>query len=455
MALITDPDDLNQGTEITFDTSAKTIALAVAGNLSNDGVTLQAVYSFCKEEWLTDANLQKFRFPFEALTRESFELQNGWNWANDTTRHLIRTGGWKVVNTSGQTTEIWSGVVGLGTIEGNDDQLYFDGGAGATDFQLTGQVNQAIQVYRDDNGDGTPDFDRRTSLTIYSREQGQTFGISSIADIGVTTLEEIVYRFPISSAADGNISASDSAITTTTPYTGMSINYYATAQSTAIGGSNYDFGVIIDANGGTKEQVYEFVQYQLRQSADIDAQSGAAVTGKTASPLLSFVGDRLDTITTTNPKGGGTGVYINNLSSVDANSVRFVDNTGAYRTNPFVAAVTLQFGANLVADSSAIYRVYFTDAGGSTFGSAAAILVDNNAGSDVAGAVGGNSTITFDFDYDGNVQGGRSAGTDAAITVVASGLGTAKYVSATGTITRATTNVVALNAAFERIYANA
>ena len=46
MALIFDPDDLNQGTEVTFNTGAKTIALNLAGNLSTDGVTMKALYSF-------------------------------------------------------------------------------------------------------------------------------------------------------------------------------------------------------------------------------------------------------------------------------------------------------------------------------------------------------------------------------------------------------------------------
>ena len=36
MAIITNQNDLNQGTEITIDASAKTTALTVAGNLSND-----------------------------------------------------------------------------------------------------------------------------------------------------------------------------------------------------------------------------------------------------------------------------------------------------------------------------------------------------------------------------------------------------------------------------------
>lgn len=53
MAKITDPDLLNQGTEVVFDATNKTIQLLVAGNISTDGVTGQALFSFCKEEWKT------------------------------------------------------------------------------------------------------------------------------------------------------------------------------------------------------------------------------------------------------------------------------------------------------------------------------------------------------------------------------------------------------------------
>jgi len=37
MAIIFDPDNLNDGTEIVIDTTAKTVKLVVAGNLSEDG----------------------------------------------------------------------------------------------------------------------------------------------------------------------------------------------------------------------------------------------------------------------------------------------------------------------------------------------------------------------------------------------------------------------------------
>ena len=69
MAKIVDPDFLRQTTEVVIDTAGKTIQLLVAGNLddnnpgSTSGATLQALYSFLKEEWKTDAALNKFKFP--------------------------------------------------------------------------------------------------------------------------------------------------------------------------------------------------------------------------------------------------------------------------------------------------------------------------------------------------------------------------------------------------------
>jgi len=98
--------------------------------------------------------------------------------------------------------------------------------------------------------------------------------------------------------------------------------------------------------------------------------------------------------------------------------------------------------------------MYFTTNPAGNFGSANAVLVDDNGGSDITGLVSANSSIAFDFDYDGNVQGGRTAGTDADITLVAIGTDGAQYVIATGTITRATGLSFTLTSALERNYSN-
>jgi hypothetical protein len=104
--------------------------------------------------------------------------------------------------------------------------------------------------------------------------------------------------------------------------------------------------------------------------------------------------------------------------------------------------------------------VFFTndDAGdnsGRDFGTGNAILVKNASNADMSGNVGGAATVALSYDYDANVQrGSASIGDDAPVTVVAIGLTTGQYVSATGTITRATTNSIALVAPLERNYVN-
>ena len=101
MAKITDPDLLTQGTEIEFITGSLTIKLNTAGNLTqSDGVSLQTVYSFIKEEWKNDDNLIRFAFPMTSITAEQFELINGWNWSGSAdvdvsaSHYYLRDGGW-------------------------------------------------------------------------------------------------------------------------------------------------------------------------------------------------------------------------------------------------------------------------------------------------------------------------------------------------------------------------
>ena len=437
MALITDPDDLNQNTEITIDTSAKTIALTVAGNLSNDGVSGEALYSFLKEEWKNDASLISYDFPMVSITPEQFEFIEDWVPANDTTRNLIRFAGWREINASGVLEREYMGIVSLGNIDSSDTAYYaFSSDTSKTDFDFTGVINQAIQTFGDSSNGN---FDKRSdTLTVYIRSQGKTYGSATSTSIGLTALNYIANRFPLAEAADSKITASDSTIANDAPYTGMSITYGATTRT--IGGVTYNFNVIVDGNGGTTQQIYEFVQYNLRQATDIDDGAGTQV-GQLADSLMSFAGDTLKTT---------TGVAIDDFQASDRNNLIFTDTGGTERTFPFLATGTISFNTNLVNDSDSIYRMFFT----SGFNTGSAILVDDNSGTDISGSVSGASSVAFDFDYDGNTQGGRTAGTDADDTVVAIGLDGAQYVSATATIARATGQNISLVAPLERNYDN-
>jgi hypothetical protein len=440
MAKITDPDDLNQGTEVVIDasTTPPTISLVATGNLSDDGVTHQCLYSFLKEEWKNDPNLIKYDFPLISITTDKFEWVENWEPLNDTTRYLIRDAGWREIDSSSVIKREYMGIISLGSIGATTRPYFvFSSDSAKTDFNFDGPINQGIQTFGNaSNGN----FDKRSdSLTIFARSQGNTFSSATSASIGITgDLNYKANPFPLSEAVDSKIVASDSTIGSSTPYTGMSITFGAVTRT--IGGVSYNYNIVIDGNNGTTQQIYEFVQYSLRLASDIDAGAGTSV-GFLTQDLLKFEGDTLKST---------TGVYIDNTLASDRNNLVFTDTGGVERSFPFLATGTLTFNANLVNDSSAIFRMFFT----SGFGSTGAILVDDNSGTDISGNVGGAATFSFTFDYDGNSQGGRTPGTDADVTVVAIGLNTAQYVSATATITRSTGQNISLVAPLERNYDN-
>ena len=448
--LITDPDSLNQGTEVVIVEGSKTIQLIVAGNLSTDGVTLQALYSFLKEEWKDDATLIPFSFPMEAITPEQFEFLDGWAPADATTRNLIRNAGWAERNASGNIIAMYAGIISLGTL-GGADQPYYDNSGAVTNFTYAGPINEAIKILEDPNGDGSyvDGFDRRSTLTVYAREQAKVYANSDLPAIGVTTMTYQAYRFPLANSIDLKVTESD----ITVDAYGVTITVHNTPQSRTIGGVSYNFGIIIEGNGRTAEEIYMAVQSALRKSTDIDADASSLV-GQLAPDLLTFVGDTLTSNFVASPEAGGGGVFIDNFDANDTNRITFQDNTNTTRTFPFVSAGTINFNSNLQGDASSKYWMFFTTNPAGNFGSSTAVIVDNNAGTDIAGLVSGASSVAFDFDYDGNVQGGRTAGTDADVTLVAIGTNGAQYVVATGTITRATGLNFTLTAPLERNYSN-
>ena len=59
---------------------------------------------------------------------------NGWKWADDATRQMIRDGGWSEYNSAGTLARRYVGIVGLGAVS-TGAQLYYQkvsGGAAAS-----------------------------------------------------------------------------------------------------------------------------------------------------------------------------------------------------------------------------------------------------------------------------------------------------------------------------------
>ena len=203
----------------------------------------------------------------------------------------------------------------------------------------------------------------------------------------------------------------------------------------------------------TLKQIYTKVQFLLRQTTDVDTTAGTVI-GKTASLLLNFVGPDLKCgfFVPTNPNGGGSGVMVQGLSNSDLNSIAYHDNTGVARLSPFSSAWAIAFNAPLVGAGSS-FRMFFTapPGAGNDYGESGAITVNDASGNPITGVISG-ATISGTYDYDGNVQGGFTGGTDRSITLVGIRPGFGKFVATTGNLSRSKAIAMSLTAEQDRAY---
>jgi hypothetical protein len=195
---------------------------------------------------------------------------------------------------------------------------------------------------------------------------GKTFAQATLTTIQKTALSNFVYQFPMATGQDTNITATDATIDGNVPYTGMTMTLFATPQARAglVGGA-FNFGIIIDANNGTDIQVYEWLQRQLRKLTDIDNDASIAI-GRTLDLMASYRAGFLEVGSAdgglsfpTNPDGGGSGIYIDNLNATSSNAVKFWDNTGVLRANPETIAITIDANQVAIDDTQYEYDLFY------------------------------------------------------------------------------------------------
>lgn len=492
MAKITSKSQLNAGTEIVIDTTNKTVQLVATGNLvAKDGVTVQAVYSKLVDLWNT-ATYNNYDFPMyakDALAGEYIigyngTTYNGWSWKDTSTRQYLRDGGWSEYNSSGVLQKVYVGLYGLGTLASSGSQAYYQiaSGGTATNFSYTDMPNEAIKVY-----DVGASLDSRTYAKVFIRTYGYTYTEWTMTQSGFSGTGAYKIPFVLNNSVDSKIQANDATVSTTAPYTGITTTWITGNGFTAalvgslvandvrqdnagrwfictspgtidaagvanytnnggsatlaaysgerqIGSSYYAFNIIVDGNNASKEKIYTKVQYLLRQNSDIDSGSGTR-TGQITAALMSFAGDTLTT---------SAGVYIDNYLIADKNNLQFTDVNGTVRTNPFAVNGTLSFDTHLTAGGAGKYRLFFTTNPSGNFPGASAVTVNDASGNPITGTISGSS-IVFTYDYDGNSQGGRTPGTDAAVTLVACNPGYSKYSITTATISRTSTTTIPID----------
>lgn len=481
MAIVTNKATLVLNTDVIFDFGASTFQIVPGTNVTaaaDGGVRGKTLASFWQDAWKSETGYDDYFLPIrmaDGPIGEMLIVGNGWTAADATTLKMIRDCGLAYENSSGVITTMWACPIQAGTIASASDQPYYRKGndTAKTDFDYPDAFNGLILIYTN-GGD-----DDRSALEIFIREQGKTFGYYDL--IAGQSLSSLIYRkyvIPMTTATDANIVDTDAAIGTDAPYTSMvcyeSIDgngfgnaaaetlvaddvrkdangrwficttggtvdaagaadytnnggtavlasYSGEREVVAGSGTYYAFNKVITGNSGTRQQIYTFHQYKLRQTGDIDTNTGVSQVGNLAQPLLSISADGA-TITTS------TGVIIDGYQSSQGPSYTFTDVLGATVSPAF--SVEIRVSVSDVWQAGGWYRVQFKTGGaGEDFDTANAVTVNDASGNPVAGdeldvlGSAGSYYISFTFDYDGNTQAGLSAAIDKTLVFTCGGYG--------------------------------
>jgi hypothetical protein len=187
---------------------------------------------------------------------------------------------------------------------------------------------------------------------------------------------------------------------------------------------DYPFHWRLMANGATLDLVYQFLQRELRRATDIDGGDGTE-RGDITDALMTYA----------SPNGVTLDLYPDGLAAAEANNTSYTDISGDVRNNAFLVGLTFAVNSTLTGATNKRLTAYFTSVPSGDFDTNNAVIVDDELGVDMDyTTITGN--IQASFDYTNNSQGGRTPGTDAAITVVALGDDDATHVLVTETITQ-------------------
>jgi hypothetical protein len=452
----------------TIDMTSRGGGTADANPLSNqDGIKMEALYAFEREQRRLDETLRRFDYFFEGTFKfggaykivngRVFDDFNGTDTPSTTGTHggtddrvKIRGSGWNEETTSG-ISRIYYGVVSLGTIETGSSPYYqLSTGATGINFAKDGPIDESIQVYGSTAyGDtGTTDFDTRTYLSNRIRTFGYNYDEKILLDSGVTEMGGYSSGFALGETVhltSGSYSLADVyGGAQTGPWDQMSLeNLVSPLTVTGFNEGTGTFSWVLNNTGsGDLNQCVAFLDALAQTDDDIDAGTGT-VYGKRVGTWYSY--DPQGRILTRS--GADTdGLYIYSVPVADQQSIVFTSDTGSTYTYPFYSGIEVTVGTNAVADTGAWYHAFFLDGpGAGDFNSTGAITVRDSSVVEVKGNVSTDyvdtDEINFTFDYDGDTYGG-TAGTNKDVVFECEGDGGVTAAKTVFTIIRSATIAV-------------
>jgi hypothetical protein len=436
-------DVANGRIELITATDAPTINMTSRGGsaseanplLEIDGVKLEALYAFEREQRRSDEVLRQYDYFFKGTFKfgGAYELVNGRKFDDlngsaagtvSDDRKTIRGSGWIERDAAGAIGRIYYGVVSLGNIESASQPYYqLADGAAPVDFAKLGPINESIQVLGNISVDSnTTTFDTRTFLSNRIRTYGFNPDEKVLGDSGVTQMDGYSSGFalgetPHLTTVPATYPLADVYTTPIAPWSGMTLEKLAVAQ-TETGFTTADGNFIWVLNNtapGNLDECLAFIDALQQTDDDIDTGAETITNGKRVGVWYTYDADGTIRF---NAPFASEGFFVEQLVGTDKNRVAFVDDADASKLYPAFSNVLVTVGADAVSDVNAWFHAFFLAGigaqAGNDFNTANAITVQDASATAVKGDVDGTgksvgNNISFEFDWAADTVGGTLA----------------------------------------------
>ncbi len=418
-----------QPTVIITDTThpAYTDGIAAIANplTEDDGIKLEAIYAFERQERRKDEVLRQYDYFMEG----TFKFGGAYKFVNDRKlydadagglnsltvddRFKVRGSGWEELDGSGNLCRIYYGNKSLGNIEALSLPYYqlADGGVPA-DYDKDGPIDEAVQVFGDITYDtNTTTFDTRTYESLKIRTFGYNYDEKILSDSGVSEMGGYSSGFALGETphlTTGSYAlANVYGVGQVGPWTGMTLEELDVPQGeTGFTTTSGNFTWTVNNTGsGTLDEVIAYLDAIAQTDDDINAHVTNTTNGKRVGVWYSYnaAGKILPVVGT---GAAGEGLFIEGLVGTDKNRVIFTDDAGANKIYPSYSNVTVAVGPGAVADTNAWFHAFFLNGPGASddFNTAGALTVQTAQTVDVKGFVDGTglsagNNILFEFDW--------------------------------------------------------
>ena len=444
--------------------------LATVGGAPNeltnaDGISMQRLYQFERQERRSDENLRELDVFIEGVFKfgGAYNFVNGRKLSTDNVgggltddRQKIRGSGFIEYATGGGgntiVDRIYFGALGTGNVL-EASQIYGQNSQDGTTFDLAfaGNANEVIQAFGTTaNGDvDAGNFDSTSFLSLSIRTFGQVHARRFASEANVDELSGFLGTFALTESPNAYHAEAGNPLiadvfggAATGPYDVLTFETLAAGEtlpglintSTSTGASGTFSGVIRNPGGASLAEMVALMDALSIQDANIDSGVGTR-NGRETETLYTL------------DNGGNVvlrpGIYLENVPVADRSRVRYQDDGGVNLVYETTAGGVIAVGGSAANDPNAFYHVFILDGDAANdYNTLDAITVLDAQNNEIKGLVGGLTEIPWDFAFSTNTQGGRNPGSPLTVVCIVEGNGVATFAKTIHVITESAAQTI-------------